>query len=145
MSEAIAGAALMRATHLNIGTGKLPLDYLFMFCTYDRLRAKEAFMDNRLNKIRREMTALRADMLHAEDVIRDQVNQDRDCREAAQRVLDMRARMKAMVAEWKLLGGYVHLPTVEERLKEKRGGPVRRQPRYARLGEVQKRGRAAKA
>jgi hypothetical protein len=101
-------------------------------------------MDNRLNKIRKEMSALRADMLHAEDVIRDQVNHDQDCTESAQRVLEMRARMTAMVAEWKLLGGYVQLPTVEERLKEKRGVPARR-PRYARPPMMQKRRRVAKS
>ena len=89
-------------------------------------------MDNRLNKIRKEMNALRADMLRAEDVTRDQVNHDRDCTEAAQRVLEMRARMKAMVAEWKRLGGCAHLPTVEERLKEKRGVLTRRRERPAR-------------
>ena len=106
-------------------------------------------MDNRLNNIRKEMSALRADMLRAEDVIRDQVNRDQDCTEAAQRVLQMRARMKAMVAEWKLLGGSVQLPTVEERLKEKLGPPMRHRPRYARPAMLrtpaQKRRRAAKA
>jgi molecular chaperone DnaK (HSP70) len=106
-------------------------------------------MDNRLNHIRKEMSALRADMLRAEDVIRDQVNRDQDCTEAALRVLQMRARMKAMVAEWKLLGGSVQLPTVEERLKEMRGQPPRRRPRYARPPMIQKsvpkRRRAAKA
>jgi hypothetical protein len=101
-------------------------------------------MDNRLNKIRKEMSALRADMLRAEDVIRDQVNHDRDCTEAAQSVLEMRARMTAMVREWKLLGGYVQLPTVEERLKEKRGVPAQRRSRYARPPMMQKRRRAAK-
>ena len=96
-------------------------------------------MDNRLNKIRKEMSVLRAEMLRAEDVIRQQVNRDQDCTETAQRVLEMRARMKAMVCEWKLLGGCAHLPTVEERLKEKRGAPARR-PRYvAPPPRVQKR------
>ncbi len=94
-------------------------------------------MDNRLNKIRKDMTTLRADMLRAEDVIRDQVNHDQDCTEAAQRVLEMRARMKAMVAEWKLLGGLANLPTVEERLKERRG-PLARRSRYARPPMLQK-------
>jgi hypothetical protein len=89
------------------------------------------------------MSTLRVDMLRAEDVIRDQVNHDRDCTEAAQRVLEMRARMTAMVREWKLLGGYVQLPTVEERLKEKRGTLTRRS-RYARPPMMQKRRRAAK-
>jgi hypothetical protein len=104
-------------------------------------------MDNRLNSIRKEMSALRADMLRVEDVIREQVNHDQDCTEAAQRVLEMRARMKAIVAEWKLLGGSVQLPTVEERLKEKLGPPTRRRPRYARppmlRKAAQKRRRAA--
>ena len=101
-------------------------------------------MDNRLNRIRKEMSVLRAEMLRAEDVIRHQVNHDQDCTEAAQRVLEMRARMKAMVSEWKLLGGCVQLPTVEERLKEKRGAPSRR-PRYvAPPPRVKKRRLAAK-
>ena len=102
-------------------------------------------MDNRLNSIRKEMSALRADMLRAEDVIREQVNHDQDCTEAAQRVLEMRARMTAMVAEWKLLGGSVQLPTVEERLKEKLGPRTRRRPRYARPPMLRKRTRVAKA
>ena len=101
-------------------------------------------MDNRLNKIRKEMSVLRAEMLRAEDVIRDQINRDQDCTEASQRVLDMRARMKAMVAEWKLLGGHVQLPTVEERLKEKRGAPSHR-PRYVVPPRTQKRLLGAKA
>jgi hypothetical protein len=101
--------------------------------------AQEARMDNRLNRIRKDMGVLRAEMLRAEDVIRHQVNHDQDCAEAAQRLLQMRARMKAMVAEWKLLGGYVQLPTVEERLKEKRGAAARR-PRYVELSpRMQKR------
>jgi hypothetical protein len=111
----------------------------------------EVLMDNRLNRIRKEMNVLRVEMLRAEDEIRDQVNHDRDCTETAQRVLEMRARMKAMVAEWKLLGGIAHLPTVEERLKEKRGPSTKarvRYPRppYARLPrEVQKRRLLARA
>jgi hypothetical protein len=81
----------------------------------------EALMDNRLNKIRKEMNVLRADMLRAEGVIRDQVNHDQDCTQAATRVMAMRARMSALVREWQLLGGIAHLPTVEERLKGRRG------------------------
>src|SRR5215813_2366772 len=74
-------------------------------------------MDNRLNKIRKEMSALRAEMLRAEGVIRDQVNHDRDCTEAALLLMAMRAKMSALVREWTQLGGIAHLPTVEERLK----------------------------
>ncbi len=104
-------------------------------------------MDNRLNRIRKDMSVLRVEMLRAEGVIRHQINHDQDCTKAAQRVLDMRARMKAMVAEWKLLGGCARLPTVEERLKEKRGAPTRQRPRHApvSLPSMQKRRRSAKA
>lgn len=102
-------------------------------------------MDNGLNKIRKEMSTLRAEMLRAEDFIRDQVNRDQDCTNAAQRVLQMRAKMAAMVREWKLLGGLAHLPTIEERLKEKRGASTRRPRHPAAPPEVQKRRRAAKA
>lgn len=101
-------------------------------------------MDNRLNKIRKEMSVLRVDMLRAEEVIRDQVNRDRDCTEAALRLLAMRAAMTALVREWTLLGGLAQLPTVEERLQERRG-PIRSRPRYARTPGYAKRRRAARA
>lgn len=78
-------------------------------------------MDNRLNQIRKEMNALRADMLRAEAVIRHQVNHDQDCTRAALRVMAMRARMSALVREWTRLGGIARLPTIEERLKGRRG------------------------
>jgi hypothetical protein len=107
-------------------------------------RIEEDSMDNRLNKIRKEMSVLRVDMLRAEGVIRDQVNHDQDCTEAALRLLAMRASMTALVREWTLLGGLAHLPTVEERLKERRG-PIRARPRYARPPGFGKRRRAAQA
>jgi hypothetical protein len=100
-------------------------------------------MDNRLNKIRKEMNVLRADMLRAEGVIRVQINQDQDCTEAATRVLAMRARMSALVAEWRLLGGIAHLPTVEERLKGRRG-PLPGS-RAARMPKLEKARAAARA
>jgi hypothetical protein len=78
-------------------------------------------MDNRLNRIRKEMSVLRADMLRVEDRIRYQVNQDQDCTLSALCLIEMRAKMTALVREWRLLGGWAKLPTVEERLKEKRG------------------------
>jgi hypothetical protein len=89
-------------------------------------------MDNRLNKIRKEMNALRVEMLRAEDEIRDQVNHDRDCTATAQRLLAMRGKMSALVREWTHLGGIAHLPTIEERLKEKRGASTRARIRYAK-------------
>lgn len=78
-------------------------------------------MDNRLNKIRKEINVLRADMLRAERIIRDQVNHDQDCTKAALGVLAMRAKMSALVREWTLLGGIANLPTIDERLKGRRG------------------------
>ena len=97
-------------------------------------------MDNRLNKIRKEMNALRVEMLRAEDEIRDQVNHDRDCTASAQRLLAMRAQMSKLVREWTHLGGIAHLPTIEERLKEKRGPSTRSRIRYARpLREIKRR------
>jgi hypothetical protein len=105
---------------------------------------EEDSMDNRLNKIRKEMSVLRADMLRAEEVIRDQVNRDQDCTETAQHLMALRATMSALVREWTLLGGLARLPTVEERLKEKRG-PIRSRPRYASPQKAQKRRLAARA
>ena len=97
-------------------------------------------MDNRLNKIRKEMNALRVEMLRAEDEIRDQVNHDRDCTASAQRLMAMRLQMTTLVREWTHLGGIAHLPTIEERLKEKRGPSTRSRIRYARpLRDIKRR------
>jgi hypothetical protein len=93
---------------------------------------KEVWMDNRLNRIRKEMNVLRVEMLRVEDAIREQVNHDQDCTNAAQRVMAMRATMTALIKEWTHLGGIAHLPTVEERLKEKRGPSTKARARYPR-------------
>jgi len=100
---------------------------------------EEAWMDNRLNKIRKEMNALRVEMLRAEEEIRDQVNHDRDCTEAAQRLMAMRVQMSTLVREWTHLGGIAHLPTIEERLKEKRGPSTRARIRYAKPRDIKRR------
>lgn len=103
-------------------------------------------MDNRLNKIRKEMNALRVEMLRAEDEIRDQVNHDRDCTAAAQRLMAMRMQMTTLVREWTQLGGIAHLPTIEERLKEKRGPSTRTRIRYAKpLRDIKRRRLLARA
>jgi hypothetical protein len=107
---------------------------------------EEAWMDNRLNRIRKEMNALRMEMLRAEDEIRNQVNHDQDCTEAAQRLMAMRVQMSALVREWTRLGGIAHLPTIEERLKEKRGPSTRARIRYARpLRDIRRRRMLARA
>jgi hypothetical protein len=105
-------------------------------------------MDNRLNGLRKEMNLLRAQMLRAEAVIRDQVNHDRDCTEAALGLMAMRAKMSALIRQWTLLGGLAHLPTIEERLKGRHGSLVRaRAPAASRskLQKLQKRRSAARA
>ena len=77
-------------------------------------------MDNRLNKIRKEMNLLREEMLRTEADMHDRIGRGLDSSEAAVRVLELRMHLAAKVAEWKTLGGLAILPTVEERLKEKR-------------------------
>ena len=77
-------------------------------------------MDNRLNKIRKEMNLLREEMLRAEGDMHDRIARGQDSSEAAVRVLEMRMHLAAKAAEWKALGGLAILPTVEERLKERR-------------------------
>jgi len=86
-------------------------------------------MDNRLNKIRKEMNILREEMRRTEAVMRDRVGHDRDSTEAAVRLLELRIALAAKAAEWKALGGLAILPTVEERLKERRE-PVKRPRLY---------------
>ncbi len=94
-------------------------------------------MDNRLNKIRKEMNGLRADMLRLEGVMRDQINRDRDCAESASRLMAMRREISMLVAEWRQFGGIADLPTVEERLKGRRLPPPG--TRLARLRNLEKR------
>jgi hypothetical protein len=77
-------------------------------------------MDNRLNRIRKDMNLLREEMWRAEAIMHDAIARDRDSTEAAVRVLEMRMQLAAKVAEWTAMGGLAILPTVEERLKEKR-------------------------
>jgi hypothetical protein len=95
-------------------------DSLFMFCTYSASLSRRLPMDNRLNKIRKEMNLLREEMRRAEAVMHDAIARDQDSTKAAARVLEMRMQLAARVAEWTALGGLAILPTVEERLKEKR-------------------------
>jgi hypothetical protein len=62
-------------------------------------------MDNRVNKVRREITVLRAAMLKIEELIRDQISLDLDCSESALRLMAMRAELAALVGQWKAAGG----------------------------------------
>ena len=113
-------------------------------------------MDNRLNKIRKEMNLLREDMRRAEAEMHEQIGRDQDSTEAAVRLLEMRMQLAARVAEWTAMGGLAILPTVEERLKEKREPLARPKlyivpkvaapaPRKAPLSKAKKRKLAARA
>jgi hypothetical protein len=81
---------------------------------------EEGRMDNRLNKIRKEMNLLREEMVRAEADMHDRIARGQDSSEAAVLLLEMRMHLAAKAAEWKALGGLAILPTVEERLKERR-------------------------
>ena len=74
-------------------------------------------MDNRINEISRKISSLRAEMMHVEDTMRDQIRHDLDSTEAALRLMAMRRELAALVAEWKATGGSEPLPTIEQRLK----------------------------
>jgi hypothetical protein len=74
-------------------------------------------MDNRTNDIRRKISVLRADMVHVEGTMHDEIRHDLDSTESALRLMAMRRELAALVADWKAAGGSEPLPTVEERLK----------------------------
>ena len=73
-------------------------------------------MDNKVNEIRRRISALRAEMTLVEATIRDQVNGDADCSEASYRLMAMRAEVAELIGRWRAAGGSDRLPTVRERL-----------------------------
>ena len=75
-------------------------------------------MDNRINDIRRQISALRARMLEVEGSIRDQINHDLDCTEASLRLMAMRREMVSLIEERDALGGRETCPNITERLHE---------------------------
>ena len=54
-------------------------------------------MDNRINEIRRKISALRAEMAEIEAAVRDQVNHDLDCTADARRLMAMRAELAGLI------------------------------------------------
>ena len=74
-------------------------------------------MDNRLNEIRRKIRFLRAEMLSAEQAIRQQINRDEGCAEASMQLMAMRVVMLGLISERNRLGGEERLLNVDERLK----------------------------
>jgi hypothetical protein len=61
-------------------------------------------VDNRINEIRRQIRSLRVSMLEAEAIMREQINQDRDCSFVAGDILKMRTVMSVLVRERESLG-----------------------------------------
>jgi hypothetical protein len=82
-------------------------------------------MDNKINEIRRKISALRAKMLDIEGSIRDQINRDLDCTESSQGLMAMRREMVSLIRERDALGGGEQCPNIAERLRENYR-PVRR-------------------
>jgi hypothetical protein len=74
-------------------------------------------MDNRINEIRRKISALRTEMMGVEAAMRDQVRQDLDCTGSALQLMTLRTRLSGLVADWKAAGGSQPLPTIGERLR----------------------------
>ena len=76
-------------------------------------------MDNRINKIRKKISVLRAEMLEAERAMHRQVAHDQDCSDAAIRLMAMRVQM---IGERRALGDLMPI-----------GQPDLRKSRIARL------------
>ena len=75
-------------------------------------------MDNKINEIRRKISALRAKMLDAEGSIRDQINRDMDCTETSVQLMAMRKEMVCLIGQRDALGGWEQCPNIAERLRE---------------------------
>jgi hypothetical protein len=83
-------------------------------------------MDNKINEIRRKISALRAKMLDIEGSVRDLINRDLDCTDASLRLMDMRREMVGLIGQRDALGGGETCPDIAERLKENYRAPIRR-------------------
>ena len=75
-------------------------------------------MDNRLNEIRKKISAFRAELRAVESEMRKQIAHEQDCTAAGTRLLAMRQELAVMIEEFTALGGAVPLPTVDQRLKQ---------------------------
>ncbi len=77
-------------------------------------------MDNRLNKIRKEMNLLREEMLRAEADMHDRIARGGIRPRRRYRCWNCGCIWRRRLPNGRRLGGLAHLPTVEERLKERR-------------------------
>jgi hypothetical protein len=78
-------------------------------------------MDNRVNKIRKKISALRLDMRETERAMRGDVDRDLDCTGPATRLMALRAELSVLVGERRTLGDLAPI-----------GLPDLRKPRFAR-------------
>jgi hypothetical protein len=74
-------------------------------------------MDNRINEIRRKISALRLEMADIEATVRDLVERDRDCTEKALAQIDLRRKINLLIGEWKAAGGGEVLPDIRDRVR----------------------------
>jgi hypothetical protein len=74
-------------------------------------------MDNRINEVRRKISALRLEMAHIEATVRDLVNRDRNCTEQALSQMDLRRKINLLIGEWKAAGGGDVLPDIRGRVR----------------------------
>ena len=56
-------------------------------------------MDNRISEIRKQIRGLRASMIEAEAIMREQINRDETCSFVAGEILKMRTIMSVLVRE----------------------------------------------
>jgi hypothetical protein len=89
-------------------------------------------MDNRINEIRRKISALRLEMAHVEASVRDLVNRDRDCTGQALAQMDLRRKINLLIGEWKAAGGGEVLPDIGNRVRL-RSGMIESKPTRAAL------------
>lgn len=85
-------------------------------------------MDNRINEIRRKISALRLEMIDLEGVVHDLVDRELDCTESALRQIGKRQEMRRLIGEWRSAGGGDLPPGIGERMGlravKKDGKPV---------------------
>jgi hypothetical protein len=77
-------------------------------------------MDNRVNKIRKKISALRLEMRETEGAMRKDVGRDLDCTGTATRLMALRAELAVLVGERRTLGDLTPI-----------GLPDVRKPRFA--------------
>jgi hypothetical protein len=86
-------------------------------------------MDNRINEIRRKISALRLEMADIEVSVRELVDREHDCTEKALAQMDLRRKINLLIGEWKAAGGGDVLPNVRDRMRlrsaKTSGSPLR--------------------